>query len=72
MAAILNFRKNGKAQVLQQNSCFPLGGHYACQCILFLVYNIFSHRINTNIGLVMKKQQLYHPIPSVSVICHLR
>ena len=26
-------------QVLQQNSCFPLGGHYACQCVLFLVKN---------------------------------
>ena len=25
-------------QVLEQNSCFPLGGHYACQCVLFLVY----------------------------------
>ena len=24
-------------QVLEQNSCFPLGGHYACQCVLFLV-----------------------------------
>ena len=24
-------------QVLKQNSCFPLGGHYACQCVLFLV-----------------------------------
>ena len=24
-------------QVLEQNSCFPLGGYYACQCILFLV-----------------------------------
>ena len=24
-------------QVLEQNSCFPLGGQYACQCILFLV-----------------------------------
>ena len=26
-------------QVLEQNSCFPLGGHYACQCVLFLVFN---------------------------------
>ena len=25
-------------QVLEQNSCFPLGGHYACQCVLFLVF----------------------------------
>ena len=24
-------------QVLEQNSCFPLGGRYPCQCILFLV-----------------------------------
>ena len=24
-------------QVLEQNSCIPLGGHYACQCVLFLV-----------------------------------
>ena len=24
-------------QDLEQNSCFPLDGHYACQCILFLV-----------------------------------
>ena len=24
-------------QVLEQNSCFPFGGHYACQCVLFLV-----------------------------------
>ena len=27
-------------QVLEHNSCFPLGGHYACQCILFLVHII--------------------------------
>ena len=25
-------------QILEQNSCFPLGGHYACQCVLFLVF----------------------------------
>ena len=25
-------------QDLEQNSCFPLGGHYACQCVLFLVF----------------------------------
>ena len=25
-------------QVLEQNSCFPLGGHYACQCAQFLVF----------------------------------
>ena len=25
-------------QVLEQMSCFPLGGHYACQCVLFLVF----------------------------------
>ena len=24
-------------QVLEQISCFPLGGHYVCQCVLFLV-----------------------------------
>ena len=24
-------------QVLEQNSCSTLGGHYACQCVLFLV-----------------------------------
>ena len=29
------------SQILEQNSCFPLGGHYACQCILFLVCDIF-------------------------------
>ena len=21
-------------QVLEENSCFPLGGHYACHCVL--------------------------------------
>ena len=25
-------------QVLEQNACFPLGGHYTCQCVLFLVF----------------------------------
>ena len=29
-------------QVLQQNSCFPLGGHYTCQCVLFLVFDFFQ------------------------------
>ena len=30
-------------QVLEQNSCFPLGGHYPCQCVLFLVYLNLDH-----------------------------
>ena len=29
-------------QVLEQNSCFSLGGHYACQCVLFLVECVHS------------------------------
>ena len=29
-------------QVLEQNSCIPLGGHYACQCVLFLVSIILT------------------------------
>ena len=32
-------------QVLEQNSCFPLGGHYACQCILFLVVGCYFSAI---------------------------
>ena len=27
-------------QVLEQNSCFCFGGHYTCQCVLFLVKKI--------------------------------
>ena len=30
-------KDNVLVQVLEQNSCFPLSGHYACQCVLFLV-----------------------------------
>ena len=30
-------KDNILVQVSEQNSFFPLGGHYACQCVLFLV-----------------------------------
>ena len=34
-------------QVLEQNSCFPLGWHYACQCVLFLVFPLeFQSKFN--------------------------
>ena len=41
-------------EVLEQNSCFPLGGHYACQCVLFLVYKL---TVILNCGLVHPKSQ---------------
>ena len=33
-------------QVSEQNSYFPLGGHYACQCVLFLVEKLVKLKIS--------------------------
>ena len=44
-------------QVLEQNSFFPLGGHYACQCILFLVIYIFEclvKRVDHEVDIAIK------------------
>ena len=55
-------------QVLEQNSCFPLGGHYACQCVLFLV-NACYH---LSIGLQLRNCALLNTIFSSHILFQKR
>ena len=70
-------------QVLEQNSCFPLGGHYTCQFVLFLVLcyvaslimkcmatsHITSHldKIQSKLFCVIHKKQTDKEIDAITI-----
>ena len=49
-------------QVLGQNLCFPLGGHYACQCVLFLVEAIVEIKVASGCIIRIDGGLLHSPV----------